>query len=90
MGLRSMSRIDIGCESRCIFCAGDEQGIDILPMTLTLIVRTLSRLIYKIAFCGQILCDLKEFLSKFSLIIVVSNVTKRKEIKKTIIGISTF
>ena len=36
------------------------------------------------------LCDLKEFLSKFSLIIVVSNVTKRKEIKKTIIGISTF
>ena len=40
--------------------------------------------------CGQILCDLKEFLSKFSLIIVVSKVTKRKEIKKTIIGISTF
>ena len=30
------------------------------------------------------------FLSNFSLIIVVSNVTKRKEIKKTIIGISTF
>ena len=32
----------------------------------------------------------KEFLSKFSLIIVVSNDTKRKEIKKTIIGISKF
>ena len=32
----------------------------------------------------------EEFLSKFSLITVVSNVTKRKEIKKTIIGLSTF
>ena len=32
----------------------------------------------------------ERILSKFSLIIVVSNVTKRKEIKKTIIGISTF
>ena len=30
------------------------------------------------------------FLSNFSLIIVVSNDTKRKEIKKTIIGISKF
>ena len=30
------------------------------------------------------------FLSKFSLIIVVSNDTKRKEMKKTIIGISKF
>ena len=32
----------------------------------------------------------ERILSKFSLIIVVSNVSKRKEIKKTIIGISTF
>ena len=55
-----------------------------------MIVRTLSRLIYKTAICGQILCDSKEFLSKFSLIIVVSNGTKRKEIKKMIIGISKF
>ena len=36
------------------------------------------------------LCDSKGFLRKFSLIIVVSNDTKRKEIKKTIIGISNF
>ena len=35
-------------------------------------------------------CNLKEFLSKFSLIIVVSNDTKREEIKKLIIGISKF
>ena len=62
----------------------------IMPITFTLIVRTLSRLIYKTAFGGQILCDSKEFLNKFSLIIVVSNDTKRKEIKKTIIGISKF
>ena len=40
------------------------------------------------AFCGQILCDSKEFLGKFSLINGVSNDTKRKEIKKTTIGIS--
>ena len=32
----------------------------------------------------------ERILSKFSLIIVVSNDTKRKEIKKTIIGISKF
>ena len=36
----------------------------------------------------SILCDSKEFLGKVSLIIGVSNDTKRKEIKKTIIGIS--
>ena len=42
------------------------------------------------AFCGQILCDSKEFLSKFSLIIFASNETKGREIKKTIIGISKF
>ena len=35
-------------------------------------------------------CNSKEFLSKFSLIIVVSNDKKRKEIKKLIIGISKF
>ena len=58
------------------------------PLTLTLIVRTLSRLIYKTAFCGQILCDSKEYWGKFSLIIGVSNDTKRKEIKKATIGIS--
>ena len=46
--------------------------------------------VYKTAFCGQILCDSKEFWWKVSLIIGVSNDTKRKEIKKPIIGISKF
>ena len=41
-------------------------------------------------FCSQILCHSKEFLGKVSLIIGVSNDTKRKEKKKTIIGISKF
>ena len=36
------------------------------------------------------LMRLKDFFSKISLIIVVPNDTKRKEIKKTIIGISKF
>ena len=40
--------------------------------------------------CGQIICDSKEFLRICFMIIVVSNETKRKEIKKTIIGISKF
>ena len=57
-----------------------------LLLTITLIVRTLSRLIYKTAFFGQILCDSKEYLGNIG----VSNDTKRKEIKKMTIGISTF
>ena len=48
-------------------------------LTLTLIVRTLSGLIYKTAFCSLILCVSKEFCGKFSLIMDVSNDTKRKE-----------
>ena len=60
------------------------------PITLTLMVRILSRLFYKTVLCGQILCDFVEFFGKFSLIIDVSNDTKRKEIKKTTIGLSEF
>ena len=58
------------------------------PLPLTLIVRPLSALIYKTAFCGLILCDSKEYWRTFLSIISVSNDTKRKEIKKTTLGIS--
>ena len=56
------------------------------PLTFMLVVPTLSRLINKTTFCDQILCDFKEYLGKFSLMIGVSNDTKRKKkINKTTI-----
>ena len=62
----------------------------IMPININVDCTNIKRLIYKTAFCGRILCDSKKKMSKFSLIIVSSNDIKRKEIKKTIIGISKF
>ena len=62
----------------------------IMPININVDCTNIIKSDLQTAICGQISCDSKEFLSKFSLIIVVSNNTKIKEIKKMIIGISKF
>ena len=62
----------------------------IMPIDINVDCKNIIKTHLQTTFCGQISCDSKEVLCRFSLIIVVSNDTKRKEIKKTIIGISKF
>ena len=62
----------------------------IMPININVDCTNIIKSDLQPAFWGQISCDSEEFLSKFSLIIVVSNNTKITEIKKMIIGISKF
>ena len=62
----------------------------ILPININVDCTSIIKTALQNRVCGQILCDFKEFFGKFSLIVGVSNDTKRKEIQKVFIGISKF
>ena len=53
-----------------------------MPINVNIDCTNIIKTDLQTAFCVQILCHLKEILSKFSLIIVVSNDRKRKRNKE--------